>query len=92
MASSCTVYYAVICVFLCVAVCSSNRFFKDCPWTLSSYPSSLDHGARYGVGTSTTCHEVVCWNGHLTFKVSVSDILAAVKDRDMIANAYKQGT
>ncbi|GFN74566.1 hypothetical protein PoB_000107200 [Plakobranchus ocellatus] len=68
MASSCMVYNAVICVFLCVAVCirrsSSNQ---DCTWNDGSTVSSLAHGQRHNVYTATTCHLVKCTDGDITY-------------------------
>ncbi|GFO01449.1 hypothetical protein PoB_002795400 [Plakobranchus ocellatus] len=68
MASSCMDYNAVICMFLCVAVCiprsSSNQ---GCRWNSRSRAINLRHGQRSRVYTTTTCHLVECRNGRFTY-------------------------
>ncbi|GFN98072.1 hypothetical protein PoB_002457800 [Plakobranchus ocellatus] len=74
MASSCMVYNAVICVFLCVAICNLEaclgRRYSTCVWTKGYSPvKKLIHGYRYKVYTMKTCHYVECEDGHIQMQV-----------------------
>ncbi|GFO28519.1 hypothetical protein PoB_005502400 [Plakobranchus ocellatus] len=73
MASSCMVYNAVICGFLCLAIFSLEAFprrrsyNKGCLWNKGRVKQKLHHGYDYLFYTTKTCQHVKCNDGHIEY-------------------------
>ncbi|GFO14481.1 hypothetical protein PoB_004098600 [Plakobranchus ocellatus] len=73
MASSYRVHIAIICVLVCMAVCSSdaciprpsdpNKTFKNCEKKTSKGVKTYEHGLIYTVYDDYTCKQTLCDDG-----------------------------